>query len=317
LHDNWQITYNKVSTTCAYAFDIENAKNSAVNHNEVTNIPYYVINIIALATESGASVTSENNEVKYNTITDCLDRNINLLAWTSGGAGAVLKNVTVTDNTISGSFNLIIAWKMGSGTTIQDLTIDNNTLTVSNPKAAGYAVDLGDVAGTSSFSGNTIAITGTIGGGGTFFHGIDVKGASTGSWTISNNRLDGNNVGTASVGIRLRSSLPASVLLDITGNTITEFAKGILSDALASGATVEVHRNNIMGNSVMGAENGAGALIDAENNWWGDASGPLDTTGTNEVPPCTADPTTEKNADGTGDKVSDNVDYCPWATTSF
>jgi parallel beta-helix repeat protein len=77
------------------------------------------------------------------------------------------------------------------------------------------------------------------------------------------------------------------------------------------------HCNNIYDNRDYGVYSGAAhdtstAVFDAENNWWGDASGPNDPNGTNEVPPCTGDPTTEKNADGAGDEVSDNVNYCPW-----
>jgi len=40
----------------------------------------------------------------------------------------------------------------------------------------------------------------------------------------------------------------------------------------------------------------------AENNWWGDASGPYDPVG---------------NPGGLGDQVSANVDYNPWVTTPY
>jgi hypothetical protein len=40
-------------------------------------------------------------------------------------------------------------------------------------------------------------------------------------------------------------------------------------------------------------------VFNAENNWWGSASGPYHST---------------LNPSGTGDKVSDNVDFTPWAT---
>jgi PKD repeat protein len=52
--------------------------------------------------------------------------------------------------------------------------------------------------------------------------------------------------------------------------------------------------NNIEGNDIYGVYNEATQEVDAENNWWGDASGP------SGVGP------------GTGDAVSDNVDYDPW-----
>ncbi|MCK4659752.1 MAG: HYR domain-containing protein, partial [Phycisphaerae bacterium] len=52
--------------------------------------------------------------------------------------------------------------------------------------------------------------------------------------------------------------------------------------------------------------------VNAEGNWWGDATGPADPNGSVEVPPCTDDPASESNTDGLANGVSDNVDYCPW-----
>jgi hypothetical protein len=52
-----------------------------------------------------------------------------------------------------------------------------------------------------------------------------------------------------------------------------------------------------MGNTQYGAFNNSTTIIVAENDWWGDASGPYH-------------PTT--NPSGTGDQVSDYVDYSPW-----
>ena len=61
------------------------------------------------------------------------------------------------------------------------------------------------------------------------------------------------------------------------------------------GATgIKVHWNNIVGNIEFGVLNEVPEMIDATHNWWGDASGPRD------VGP------------GTGDAVSDYVDYQPW-----
>jgi hypothetical protein len=52
----------------------------------------------------------------------------------------------------------------------------------------------------------------------------------------------------------------------------------------------------------------------AENNWWGHASGPEDISGSTECSYASGTWTCgDLNADGSGDKVSDNVDYCPWS----
>ena len=97
----------------------------------------------------------------------------------------------------------------------------------------------------------------------------------------------------------------------LTNNNIYNNDSGVV--VRSDGTTVIGHYNNIYGNGDYGVEVVSGSTPhDFESNWWGDASGPYDPTGTVEVPPCTDDPTTEVNADGVGDEVSDNVDYCPW-----
>lgn len=63
-------------------------------------------------------------------------------------------------------------------------------------------------------------------------------------------------------------------------------------------SNVDIHYNCITGNADFGLRNEA-ATVDAINNWWGDVSGPYHPT---------------SNSSGTGDAVSDNVDFDPWLT---
>jgi len=108
--------------------------------------------------------------------------------------------------------------------------------------------------------------------------------------------------------------------LGITGNDIYSNPTGIGVGPEISGA--EAHFNNIYDNTDFGANvwdwTGT-AFLDAERNWWGNASGPQHI----EAVPGTVDckPPSEggwncdecdENPDGLGDKVSDNVKYCPW-----
>ena len=62
-------------------------------------------------------------------------------------------------------------------------------------------------------------------------------------------------------------------------------------------ATIKVNYNNIYGNTPNGVTNKATGVLDATNNWWGNASGPYHET---------------LNPSGTGDAASDNVDFEPW-----
>ena len=67
--------------------------------------------------------------------------------------------------------------------------------------------------------------------------------------------------------------------------------------AVPSGA---IYNNNIEGNSDYGVaveSTATGGPLDAENNWWGDDSGPYHLT---------------LNSGGLGNEVSDNVDFTPW-----
>ena len=100
----------------------------------------------------------------------------------------------------------------------------------------------------------------------------------------------------------------------IQGNTLRDGYNGVCVQAGQdiSTRTVTVTANSIYGHSNHGSLNAGTGMLAAEGNWWGDGSGPNDSAGTIEVPPCTPDPATEVNVDGAGDAVSDNVDYCPW-----
>lgn len=130
---------------------------------------------------------------------------------------------------------------------------------------------------------------------------------------ITDNTIEDNGHGVLIVGANNTRILRN----DITENN-AEIDSGIHIEYGSNGT--EVHFNNIEGNSPpdsgsYGVWNHPGnPMLDAIFNWWGDKSGPYDPddNGDTEVPPCTNDPATEKNANGQGDNVSSNVDYCPW-----
>jgi hypothetical protein len=67
-----------------------------------------------------------------------------------------------------------------------------------------------------------------------------------------------------------------------------------------NGSSPIIHNNNIAGNYYGLTNNDSMIIIDAENNWWGDASGPYHPT---------------LNPGGLGDEVSDDVDFDPWLTS--
>jgi parallel beta-helix repeat protein len=89
----------------------------------------------------------------------------------------------------------------------------------------------------------------------------------------------------------------------IAGNTISNNQGALLCGVYLGGDAVDnvINYNNITGNTLGGSvgvyNNNESTTVDAENNWWGDASGPYNETG---------------NPEGLGDAVSDYVDYGPW-----
>ena len=84
----------------------------------------------------------------------------------------------------------------------------------------------------------------------------------------------------------------------IEQSTIQDNGSHGISISGNSGASINF--NNITGHSSYGVYNSnANVIIDAQNNWWGDASGP----------------THPSNPTGTGDRVSDYVTFIPWLET--
>ena len=206
------------------------------------------------------------------------------------GFGGVVKTVTFKTNTASA------------------VGLSDPALTVSGLNAATYA---DGAALTITMDGNNL----TAGGPGDGISIGDIEGNGPSGSVIFD--ITNNTISDWQEGIHLLSSVAAGST--ITGNTIANNisgASGIHLEAAVDATNVSVNDNDIAGNWDYGVYNGGIGTLDATNNWWGHDSGPKDLVGGNEVPPCTDDPTTEVNADGLGDEVSDNIDYCPWLVAS-
>ncbi len=119
--------------------------------------------------------------------------------------------------------------------------------------------------------------------------GIEHFGASaTASVRVTNNLLDGNYTG-----IILKYSNAIIDSCTISNNIGT----GISCDNTSNPT---INYNNIESNTGFGVLNlHLVYVIDAEYNWWGDASGPYHP---------------DSNPGGLGDSVSDYVDFIPWLT---
>ncbi len=88
--------------------------------------------------------------------------------------------------------------------------------------------------------------------------------------------------------------------VDIVGCVITGNQTGI---GCYDGASPNIYNNQIYGNTEWGVFNMENNYwIMAEHNWWGDSTGPCDTSAIDTL----------YNPGGLGDRVSDHVDYDPW-----
>ena len=197
----------------------------------------------------------------------------------------------------------------------------------------GIACDYGC---SSIITNNTITDNTTVGGGGGIFCGYD-------SSIIANNTITGNiagsgggiaigynssafitgntvsnNIAYYGGGIECWGSQPFIINNTITGNTTNMYGGGIFchySSAIIDSCTISnnngdgvycemesspvIHYCNITDNTGYGVRNvDSSVTVNAEYNWWGDSTGP------GGVGP------------GTGDEVSEYVDYEPWLFAS-
>lgn len=128
-------------------------------------------------------------------------------------------------------------------------------------------------------------------GQGSSIVGNSVTGAANGiylnqaSVVIENNVLHGNEIGI--------TAWPGGWITTIRENNIYDNQIGIQ----ASAEGISINYNNIYDNTDYGVLNPTDRTLDATYNWWGDNSGPYHPT---------------ENPGGTGNPVSDYVDFVPW-----
>jgi parallel beta-helix repeat protein len=202
--------------------------------------------------------------ITHNTVLNSGDNGIWVgYCWSGIGPS---DHATITYNTVDGAREGGISFVASD-----DALIEGNTVT--NVKGeepdAGWsrgAISLKDGVSNVIVTGNKII--GNDGGGTGSGRGIGIDG----SWS----NIDINH----------------NFIKDNTGGGIKVMGTGT--------GYFRCNYNCISGNGGYGAENTLATLLDFENNYWGDSTGPYH-------------PTT--NPAGHGDWVSNNVDYDPWLTS--
>ncbi|MFO7773842.1 MAG: right-handed parallel beta-helix repeat-containing protein [Dehalococcoidia bacterium] len=202
----------------------------------------------------------------------------------SAAPNSDITGLRIYDNTFTSAGDLWVyqgVFVNRDGENAGDVTVSGNTFTGNIHMGIAYEGNNAEISGnemTSDFAGAGIAV-------------MDwAKGAQ------NNVEVIDNTVEGFARGIVIGHGDGDQALTDIsvTGNTVQNNDTGILMRSSAGG--VVVNYNNIVDNSTYGVENTHTATLDATHNWWGDASGP----------------THAGNLEGTGDPVSDGVDYGHW-----
>lgn len=212
---------------------------------------------------SGISVwttgTCENLTISDCDVTNCGGRGIMLGTW---GANT-LNNIVVEDCSITDSGNVgFMVYEGGTGPTISNITFDNNVVSGSPEQAVLIESDGGTMSNVDVINSDIAA------NGNNAVYYLDYGGTFTGSNDVLNNNI--TNITSPYSGVRIYGLDSANI---------------VITDNSFSGT----------GGYGINFSNGSGT-IDAEENYWGDSSGP----------------THSSNPGGTGLGVSNNVDYDPW-----
>jgi len=206
------------------------------------------------------------------------------------------QNVTVWNNTVTGNIRGVVLYNT------RQITVEDNTITTDSG-----SFDLGQEAIRLDGGNNCTIIDNDI----SSCDGVGISaktmwdGTESYDNTFTNNTIDGAKF----AGVFIYSGAYDNTFTDntITGTTmLTQWAGEDYEETQGDGVFLWgytgaeagtgniFHCNKITGNADDGMENQTTTTVDAENNWWGDPSGPGGAGG------------------GSGDTVSDYVDFFPW-----
>ena|GEM_PF-2648457 len=232
-----------------------------------------------------------NVEISYNTINTTGSASRGICVGTAGASGLTISGNTFTGDN-SGPDGAISAW---DGPT-SDVTVSGNTITGADLVA--YGIQFSGVTGTSTINANTI--TDCAGAGGI----VITNGPGTSGLSITDNTVSG-----CANGIRFAEECLAPHLagdmttVTIEENTLSDNTMGLRigNGAHVLASTFTIQHNSFDGTNTTGLSNQhATEQVTAERNWWGNASGP----------------THASNPGGSGDAVSNSVDFDPWYTNA-
>lgn len=216
----------------------------------------------------------------------------------------------VSANTVNGAaigiaLDIDDAWTAaGAAVAIGDQDILDNTVTNATQQGIHFEVD----ASNASPAGATLAVNralisgNTVSGSGGSQRGVSLSGDIGSGVTFGTPQITGNVVGGFTAGIFLDegSLYNGLAAANIRGNTVQNNVIGLQVNGAGSG--YDAACNTLAGNSGWGlaVNDGFGAVVKAEHNWWGDAAGPA---------ACAA-------CNGVSQGNQGSVDFTPWLSVT-
>ncbi|MBP8617882.1 MAG: right-handed parallel beta-helix repeat-containing protein [Candidatus Pacebacteria bacterium] len=265
------------------ALRVKNMDNSIITYNLVRNGER------GIRLENDSTETSDSNTVSYNCAHDNQQYGI---AIYDGGNNNVVEHNIVYNNADRG---IQLTYTTSTGNKINYNTVYNNCNDGILLQGGSNAEIKGNIVYNNAFTNQTRSGTYTDNGGPNSGFGYQPV---HGGITVNYGSADRNNIIISGNNVHDNGVLPAGQWPAWTGIRSNASADGIY---IGAGTTVAaVNFNNIENNPGYGVENlNTNNTLDATNNWWGDPSGP------------------SGNGHGTGDTISDKVNYDPWLDAPY
>jgi Synergist-CTERM protein sorting domain-containing protein len=202
---------------------------------------------------------------------------------------------------------------MGNNASTVDVRVTDNEIVAESGSDCYAGIYIENVEGETEISDNTI--TGDLEYG-IFISKIGERGGNRVSAFIEKNEISvdgtgmnlGDLFGLVSGDLTVRYN---TIETNANNNEISGIYVDTFNDA---DSTVSFRDNNLIGDTGVkswGFATMATVLIDAQGNWWGDASGPFDDHDTSSELP------DYNNPEGLGKNVTSYIDYANWRTTAW
>jgi len=271
----------------------------------ITNCTFMGFSSYAIKALNWGSMTHDFT-VTNNTFRDC-----NEAAHAEHFEGCA---VDISGNTFENNYAAIDIEELGKNGSTMTVTITGNTITAEPGSVRYMGIGIGNVEGTTHVSDNTIS--GDLAFG-IYIIGFGVQGGSRVSAFIEKNeiRVDGIGMDLSDVFSVISGDLTVRYnTIETNADALGVSGINVGSFNMNADSTATFRDNNIIGDpdaASFGFYKSSNGEIDAQGNWWGDASGPYDDHDPDVDPPDYNNPT------GLGKKVSSYVDYANWRTTAW